>query len=147
MVASQQLSLLDLAGRQPIHWYVCYCNRENPRWWNKFLKDGYQHVQLRRPVRYGPELDDVMWIVLDPALSHLEVHLLDAQAAPWHDPTVLHTQRVEAAPNWRRVREWFFFGPITCVELAKTGLGVNSWRIRTPWQLFKYLRERGCVLR
>jgi hypothetical protein len=147
VVPAQQLSLLDLVDRQAITWYVCYCNRQNPRWWNSFLKTGYQHVQLRRPVRYGPEIEDVLWIVLDPALSHLDVALLGPQAAPWIDPEVQHTQRVECAPNWRRVREWFSFGPITCVEVAKTGLGINSWRVRTPWQLFKYLRKRGCILR
>lgn len=147
MVAVQQLSLLDLADREAVVWYVCYCNRENPRWWNNWLKPEYQHVQLRRLLRYGPELDDVLWLVLDPALSHLDTSLRGPQAAPWADPEVLHTQRVEVAPNWRQVREWFSFGPISCVEVAKVALGINSWRVRTPWQLFKYLRSRGCVLR
>lgn len=147
MVAVQQLSLLDLAGRQPSTWYVCYCNRENPLWWNALLKPGYQHVQLRRVIRYGSGLTDELWLVLDPCLSHLEAGIFDAGAAPWTDPLVLHSQRVDIAPNWLRVREWFSFGPITCVETAKVVLGISSWRVRTPWQLFKYLRKRGCVLR
>jgi len=142
-----RLSLLDLTDRQATSWYVCYCNRENPRWWNNFLEPGYQHVQLRRPMRYGPELDDELWLVLDPCLSHIDVRLSNVDAAPWFDPEVLHSQRVEIAPDVKRVREWFSFGPITCVEVAKTTLGISSWVVRTPWQLFKYLRSRGCVLR
>ncbi|MGH8235397.1 MAG: hypothetical protein ACREXP_00055 [Steroidobacteraceae bacterium] len=141
------MSLLDLAGREAVSWYACYSNRENPRWWNRFLKPGFQHVQIRREVRFGPEICDVMWIVVDPCLSHIAVDLRGVEAAPWIDPEVLHSQRVELAPNWRRVREWFFFGPVTCTEVAKAGLGISSWRIRTPWQLYKYLRKRGCVLR
>lgn len=147
MESIQQLSLLDLVDRQVVSWYVCYCNRENPRFWNALLQPGYQHVQLRRPLRYGPEIDDELWLVLDPTLSHLDTSLRGIDAAPWFDPEVLHSQRVEAAPDVKRVREWFSFGPITCVEVAKVALGINSWRVRTPWQLFKYLRSRGCVLR
>lgn len=147
MGSVQQLSLLDLIDREAVAWYVCYCNRENPRWWNYWLKPDYQHVQLRRPIRYGPELHDVLWLVLDPGLSHLATSIRGPEAAPGIDPEVLHSQRVESAPNWRRVREWFSFGPITCVEIAKVALGINSWRVRTPWQLFKYLRSHGCVLR
>jgi hypothetical protein len=84
-----------------------------------------------------------------PAQQLSLLDLVDRQAITWYVCYCnrQHTQRVELAPNWRRVREWFSFGPITCVEVAKTGLGINSWRVRTPWQLFKYLRERGCVLR
>lgn len=141
------LSLLDLADREALTWYVCYCNRENPRLWNQFLKPGYQHVQLRREVRFGPEIDDVLWLVVDPGLSHVQVDIRGVGAAPWFDPEVKHTQRVEFAPRWQRVREWFSFGPVSCVEIAKTHLGINCWRVRTPWQLFKYLRARGCVLR
>lgn len=143
----QRLSLLDLAGRDALTWYVCYSNRENPRWWNTFLEPGYQHVHVRRPIRYGPELDDVLWIVLDPCLSHLDASLRGPDAAPWMDPEVLHSQRVESAPNLRRVREPFFLGPITCVEYTKAALGIRAWHVRTPWQLFKYLRKRGCVLK
>jgi hypothetical protein len=142
----RHLSLVDLVGKVSASWYVCYCNRENPTWWNRFLKEGYQHVQLRKPFYFGPELDDVSWIVLDPGLSHLDVSLRAPGAAPWLDPEVLHAQRVEVAVNPRRVREWFSFGPITCVEIAKTIIGINSWRVRTPWQLFNHLRQRGCVV-
>lgn len=147
MDAVRGLSLLDLADREAIDWYVCYCNRESPRWWNEFLKPEYQHVQLRREIRFGPELNDVLWLVADPGLSHISVKLLGVEAAPWFDKEILHFQRVQAAPKWWRVREWLFLGPITCVEITKTFLGISSWRVRTPWQLFKYLEARNCVLR
>lgn len=147
MDAVRSLSLLDLADREAVNWHVCYCNRENPRWWNRYLKLEYQHVQLRREIRFGPELNDVLWLVVDPGLSHVSLNLRGVDAAPWFDPEVLHTQRVQAAPKWWLVREWCFLGPITCVEISKAFLGINSWRVRTPWQLFKYLEERECVLR
>lgn len=141
------LSLLDTAGVEPITWYVCYLNRENPRWWNRFLKLGYQHVQLRSFLTYGDKLDDVLWIVVDPCLSYVRTKVYDARMAPWLDPEVQHYQRVTMLTAPDKVREWFTFGPITCVEITKAYLGISSWRIRTPWQIFNYIKKRGGVLR
>lgn len=142
----RRVSLLDLADREAISWYVCYTNRENPRFWNRFLKPEYQHVQLRKPYFFGPEMRDVLWLVVDPGLSHVSVTVRGPDAAPWTDPEIKHVQRVEAAPDWRRVRQWFFFGPITCVEIVKAYLGISSHTVRTPFQLFNYIKKRGSAL-
>lgn len=141
------LSLLDTAGVEPITWYACYMNRENPRWWNKHLKLDFQHVQLRSYLQYSPDPSDVLWIVVDPCLSYVRTKIYDAQMAPWADAEVKHYQRVTVATDWKKVREWFAFGPITCVEIAKAYLGISSWRIRTPWQLYKHIRRCNGILR
>ncbi len=42
--------------------------------------------------------------------------------------------RIQAAP--RRLAPVL---PLTCVEAAKRVLGLHSWRILTPWQLYRHL--------
>jgi hypothetical protein len=31
--------------------------------------------------------------------------------------------------------------PFSCVEVVKRLIGLQSWQIRTPWELFLYLRK------
>ncbi|MBI1243602.1 MAG: hypothetical protein GC202_01225 [Alphaproteobacteria bacterium] len=45
--------------------------------------------------------------------------------------------RIAAAP--RRLAPVL---PLTCVEGVKRLLGIHSWRILTPWQLYRYLIRR-----
>lgn len=140
------LSLLDLAGRDAVSWSVVFMNRANVRWWNALLKPGYQHVQLWRSIQYGAHNDERFWLVVDPGLEHVDTRIDWDPQPPWErDPSVTVMQ-VNAAVRANRVRDWFFLGPITCVELAKAHLGICSAWIRTPWQLAKYLRARGHTL-
>lgn len=141
------LSLLDVADRHVASWYVVYLNRENPRWWNKYLAPGFQHVQLWQAVQYGPNVCDLMWKVVDPCLERISVEVCFDAQPPWVSDPSLAVQRVTAAPRERVVREWFSFGPHTCVETAKAVLGLRSWRIRTPLQLYRYIaRTRGVLI-
>lgn len=143
------LSLLDLAGRDVVSWFVVFMNRENPRWWNRWLKPGFQHVQLWRPVQYGPADDEKFWLVVDPGLEHVDTHIDWNPQPPWEREANLTSMYVNVAVRSKRVRDYFFFGPVTCVELAKAHLGICSTWIRTPWQLAKYLRahRHSLVLR
>jgi hypothetical protein len=46
-----------------------------------------------------------------------------------------------------KVREWFSFGPPSCVETCKNALGINSFWTRTPFQLYQYIKRRGGILK
>lgn len=140
------LSLFDLAGRRVTTWYVCYVEREEPRWWNKYLKAGFQHVQLWQPVQYGPRGSDTFWILLDPGMEFLLVGPVFRSEPPWASDPKMTVQRVVSVCTEKRVRNFFFFGPITCVEIAKACLGFSSVWVRTPLQLYKYIAARKCVL-
>lgn len=140
------LSLLDLAGRDHSWWYVLFMDRENPRWWNRFLKPGYQHVQLWRPIVYGPGTTDKFWLVVDPGLEHVDTKIDWHPQPPWERDATITAMRIDVAVRSKKVRDYFFFGPLTCVELAKAHLGICSTWMRTPWQLAKYLRARSYTL-
>ena len=134
------ISLLDTGGKETKTYWAVYLNRENKRWWNKFLKPDFQHVQLWSAEQYGPLPTDVLWVRVDPCLEMVDVQVLWS-GAPW-EIEGSHCQRVTTQAVRGRVREWFHFGPITCVELVKAHVGIRSLFIRTPWQLWKYLSKR-----
>lgn len=145
-MASAELSLLDTAGMKVRDWYVVYHDRIPYRRVFKYLKPGFRHVELARPIYYGPGVDDVAWIHVLPMLEMFDVELSTDPRPPWvrcPDSTV---QKVTALrPLWS-VRSWFDMGPPTCVEAAKWALGVRAFFVRTPWQLFNYIRNRNGVL-
>jgi hypothetical protein len=137
------LSLLDLAGRDTVSWFVVFMNRENDCWWNRWLRPGYQHVQLWRPVQFGPQNNEKFWLVVDPGLEHVDTKNDWDPMPPWQRDPSATVMCIEVAVRAKQVRDWFFFGPITCVEIAKAHLGICSAFIRTPWQLAQYLRSHG----
>jgi hypothetical protein len=143
----EKVSLLDTAGKVAASWYAVYMNRENPRWWNRFLKDGFQHVQLWRRVQYGPAHTDAFWLVIDPCLEFLDAGVVFDHTPPWHSDKTLTVQRVVTLCSNKQVRDWFHIGPITCVELSKAGIGIRSFFVRTPWQLYKYIAARRGLIK
>lgn len=140
------LSLLDLAGRRVVKWYVAYLDSPDRRWWTRFLRPGFQHVQLWRPVQYGPRVSDTFWIVVDPGMECVITETRFQPEPPWvADPSMI-VQHVTAICTEKRVRNWAFFGPITCIEIAKAYLGLSSVWLRTPLQLYKHISARNGVL-
>ncbi len=99
----------------------------------KILRDGFRHcfIVLRR----GDH-----WISFDP-LAHkteIELHYLpdNFDLPDWlrtRGHTVVETQVTQARPRPLPVALF------TCVEAVKRVLGVDSWRVVTPWQLYKHL--------
>jgi hypothetical protein len=121
-------------------------NAENPRGWNSVFKPGYQHVQMWRPIHYGPGLTDKFWLVVDPGLEHVDTKIDWDPQPPWVRDSSITAMRVETAVPKKKIRDYFFFGPITCVEMVKAHLGISSIFIRTPWQLAKHLRANKHAL-
>lgn len=130
------VSLLDTAGKLPVDVWLVF--RDLPDWrtrsplW-RLLKPGFQHVEAWRH-------DDGIWIRIEPCFEFLttEAHVVP----PWEflpasvHPTFLQVKRW--VPQ-HALREPFFFGPWTCVEIVKAVIGLRAPFVRTPWQLYKRL--------
>lgn len=141
------ISLLELHNRVVAEWYVMYLPSASPFWWRCLLKKGFNHVKLCRPVQFGPRLSDRFWLVVDPSVGHVNTYVDMEEEAPWLREKATAVQLVRATPIADEVREYFFLGTISCVEIAKAHLGVSSFATRTPWQLYKYIRARAHKLR
>lgn len=99
----------------------------------KVLKTGFRHCFII--LKSGDH-----WITLDP-LAHkteIELHYLpdNFNLPDWlkkRGHTVVETRLKAAA---MKVLPLSLF---TCVEAVKRVLGVQSWKVMTPWQLYKHL--------
>lgn len=144
---AEEISLLDMPGRYHVHWYVIYMPEESDAWWNRFLVKGFRHVQLWRPIQFGPSMNDRFWLVVDPGMEHIDTKIDHCPIAPWDRVEGLTVQSVQTAVTAKRIRERCFIGPITCVEIAKAHLGIKGWRIRTPLQLYKHIHKNNhCIV-
>lgn len=139
----EKISLLDMPDRYHVHWYVVYMDEENDVWWNRLLKPRFRHVQLWRPIQFGPALQDRFWLVVDPGMEHVDTKVDHDPTAPWDRVQGFTVQSVHTLVRAKRIREYCFVGPITCVEMAKAHLGIQSWWLRTPWQLYKHIRKNN----
>lgn len=145
--ATTSTSLLDTAGLKVRDWYVVYHPREPHFWFTKFFKQGFRHVELARPIYYGPGVDDVAWHHLLPMFEMLDVELSTDPRPPWVKCPGSTVQKVTASRPFMSVRSWFDIGPISCVEIVKFALGIRAFWVRTPWQLYQYIEKREGVIR
>jgi hypothetical protein len=145
-MSAEQLSLLDTAGMKVRDWYLVYHPRVPWFKWMRHLKQGFRHVELARPVRYGPGFNEVVWLHVLPTIETLDAEIAFDSTPPWERCPNSVVQRVRVSRPEGRIYKWFHFGPVSCVEIAKYALGINSWRIWTPWQLYNFIQRRGGVI-
>ena len=148
-MSAEHLSLLDSAGMKTREWYVCYFDRDvsQPHYrMLRHLKPGFRHVELARPVQYGPAVSDVVWLLVLPALEMLDLECCLNPAPPWVRVPGATIQKVTASRPVGSMRSWFEIGPPSCVEVAKAALGINAFWVRTPWQLYQFINRRGGVI-
>jgi len=134
-------SLVDTAYHHSIDLWVVFMELDpksrvearSPFW--RFLKSGFRHVECWKYIQPGA------WLRFNTGVELIapEVYL----RPPWElmahlNPTVVKVQRMVPQGFWR---EPFFIGPLTCVEQVKAFLGVCSFFVRTPFQLYNFLRN------
>jgi hypothetical protein len=139
-------SLLDLADAKIRDWYVVYHNREPYFWFTKCLKPGFRHVELTRPIYYGPNVEDVAWHNVLPAFEMIDVGIDTDPRPPWVKCPTSTVQKVTTIQPFYKVRSWFDAGPPTCVEVVKMALGIRAFFVRTPWQLYQYIHKRDGII-
>lgn len=120
-----------------VEYKVVFSNlRFRQHWIWKLLKPGFQHVECWREMAPGA------WVRFDTALEFLSVEVYgDPPETLLNDITVLHY--IGEIPEGS-IRQPFFIGPETCVTLSAALLGVRlPFFVRTPWQLYNFLRKRN----
>ena len=138
--SASAISLLDVGpGDRIIDWYVIFHPREPHAWWVRFLKQGFRHVDLMRPLKNA-------WLVLRLDLEILENHVEFDLTPPWIKYPQATIIKVQVLMKARKARRAFHIGPFSCVEFTKAALGINSFLMRTPHQLYHYLKKRNGVL-
>ena len=148
MASATKVSLLDFTENvRAIEWTVVYYSRTPYFKFTEWLKQGFRHCDLWRAERFGDSPDQVVWLRLKPTFEILECFLEFDPTPPWIKHPDATVQKVQVLSKAYRVREWFAFGPPSCVETCKNALGINSFWTRTPYQLYKYIQRRGGILK
>ncbi len=128
-------------------WTVVYYPREPHYFWAAWLKQGFRHCELWRPYQYGEGALDIGWLRVTPTFEILEAEIDTDPASPGLRFPGTTLQPVKVFSKALKVRQWFHFGPMSCTEICKAALGINKAFVRTPWQLFNYIKQRDGILR
>lgn len=117
-------------------WFVIFRDTDQPRWWNCFLREGFQHVYT-----LGQLHDDIV-LGINPRYEGLEIGLMDGSA---HERALMAVQggqtalRVKAeAPAYQLPRR---FCLMTCATVAAYHMGFPVWA-PTPWALYRQLVDK-----
>ncbi len=105
-------------------------------WWMRFLKPGFRHCSIAVE-RNG------FWIIYDPLFHQSAMDVLDGYTFEGISARLRAAGKTVVSCNIRpaplRAAPW---RPFTCVEAVKRVLGIHDGLINTPYQLFKFLKER-----
>jgi hypothetical protein len=120
--------------------YFVVCTQSLKRyWWTPYLRHNYSHCYLLI-------WEGACWLYLDPVMNRAHVAILDfyefQHPAVWLKDPRARVFEAWPKPDAERLRAWWLFGPLTCVEIVKSFLGIGGFWIWTPWQLAQYLRKR-----
>ena len=127
---------------RPPSWYLVFTGDCRAAWWNAFTRHrpGFQHVAAYRFCPVGER-----WIAVDWHARLLNVETLTEQgveaiinAACKGDVRVL---KVETGLGKKCLIPGFAY----CVTAAKQLVGLRSWWVITPWQLFCALKAQGAT--
>lgn len=123
-----------------VHWYLVFTEIDHAHWWDRWLAPGFRHVYAFRQTPEG-------WLYINPRTDYTEIalepYLNDNPANGFQvvsegPVTVLN---VLAAVPKHRLRCRWFVGPVTCVEIIKSLLGIRAFFVFTPRQLYHYARQ------
>lgn len=116
--------------------YVAFGGRKT-RWWMRFLKQGFYHCALI--LGNGHE-----WILIDPLVHFTDLIILKHTPLKeiMQDKGYRLIQTTPVIPPVTNTQ----FRPFTCVETVKRFLGINSLKIWTPYQLFRFLSQKRKII-
>ena len=124
---------------ETVEYYLIFTKTKLEHWVFKLLDPVFQHVCAWQKSEGG-----CFWTVIDPIRSHTSVFNLTVDDYPhprcYYGPdAVILPVRVTIHDD-NIVQGFGFF---TCVTVIKSLLGLRNFRIMTPFQLYKYIRENG----
>jgi hypothetical protein len=122
------------------YYVVCFTAQAAPRWWTKILHPKALHV-------FALKWTGKHWVMVHPRIAYTEVQVLDYKNES-DLPTIVSKMEIEGALridfdhlDTDCIRVPWLFTPWTCVEQVKALIGVRSFWVLTPRQLWRYLKR------
>jgi hypothetical protein len=132
-----------LSDTLPKYWYVVFTDNSNDplntgivaSFIKLFTSPGYRHCFVFTPSELGT-------LVLDPSWTGLAVSWSPAPPERIAQACLLHGHKVLLLEQ-NHIQRYYSRGFITCVSIIKMTIGLKSWKIITPKQLFKAMLAAG----
>lgn len=130
--------------------YIVFQGKSDRGFWHFFTKPAWRHCWVMVPA-YWPEpglMATTVTMKIEPLKWGIDTEVW------WEPPEVIAQAFLDAGatavvafPVENPPSEGYVFrGLFTCVVVVKAVLGINNWRLWTPWQLFRYLLRNNGTL-
>ncbi len=145
----QGLSLTDVMDKGVEKTYIIFCNTEQTRWYNKYLKKDFQHCWV---LYY----DGYNWYKLEHTYNGSNMEMLvslngfvftqcqniSRYYKNLRNYTVVEVDRATLKEQCGdNIRSPFIAVASTCVEYVKDFIAIRKWWCFTPYQLYKLIKE------
>lgn len=97
----------------------------NTHWTAKYLSRWINHCFIIKP-------DRGRWLVIEQTMEELQVYTIDDYSDILSNSIVVYCEHTGKKPN---------IILNTCVGIVKSIVGINSLRVQTPLQLYRYLQN------
>lgn len=121
---------------ETIEYFVFFTKTKLDHWIFKFIDSEIQHVYVMK--KTGD-----YWTVVNPLRSHIQTELVPVDECP--HPRCFEPDAVILPIRTTINKDSVVYGPgiLSCVSIVKSLLGMRKRFILTPYQLYKYLAEKG----
>lgn len=136
------MGLMDVMEKGVEKYFLLYRDTDKPRWYDKFLQPGFQHVSV---LFY----DGFFWHSLEQDWSGISMRLVVTlegiafnqmqDITKYYKAAGFTVQEVKKRQDENKTRVPFLFAPQTCTEVAKAFIGLRKWWLFTPYALFNFL--------
>ncbi len=120
-------------------WFVVFEHSPKKRWYHRYLKPDFHHCYAMKKTAA-----ETTWIVINPHLSHVEIDYRSTDTFPEPiDYAGHYCKIVEFKATIDPMKTTCQLGILTCVDILKRVLGIQSFRVQTPYQLYRHLEQHN----
>lgn len=127
---------METSKKTTVDWFIIFTQSRCKMWLMKFLKKNFSHVYAAKKSPGGQ-----FWIIVNPLLPFLSCELLLVDQYPHPRLFVENGAVILPVKAYIKNEARWAFCVFNCVEVVKALLGIKSFWVFTPWQLYKYLTK------
>jgi len=118
-------------------WYVVFEMAIRTRWYTRLLHKEINHCYIMKKSPGGE-----FWQIINPTYNCIDIDLRVVSTFPTAESFAgPYAEVIRVEVNIEPFNNSCQLGIISCVDVARRCLGIRSFRVQTPYQLFKYLRK------
>jgi hypothetical protein len=115
-------------------WYVIFTRSPMKHWIFKWIDSEIQHC-------YMVKEDEGLWVIVNSASNATTVRTELISDYPHIRDLCPHSVILPVTTRIRANNRKWHLGINSCVDVCKGLLGINNWRIFTPYQLYRWINE------